>query len=102
MEDTGRECFLEGMRQADAVVLLEPGPLVRRKRILFRWVKQNLGLEKCIYRPRFFVLRSMFRFARNYETGADGTKARIAPFSEKTIALRKNGDVRKYLEAVVR
>ncbi|MPM99171.1 hypothetical protein SDC9_146362 [bioreactor metagenome] len=100
MEDAGRECFLEGMRLADAVVLLDPTPLVRRKRILFRWVRQNLGLEKCIYRPRFVVLKSMFGWARNYEAGKDGMKARLAPFSDKLVVLRRNGDVRAWLDGL--
>jgi hypothetical protein len=100
VEDAGRECFLAGMRRADAVVFLEPGPLVRRKRILFRWVRQNLGVEKCIYRPRLAVLKSMFKWARNYETGKDGTKARLARFAGKMILLRTNRAVRAWLDGL--
>lgn len=100
VEDAGRECFLEGMRRADAVVFLEPGPLVRRKRILFRWVRQNLGVEKCVYRPRLVVLKSMFKWARNYETGKDGTKARVARFADKMIVLRANRAVRAWLDGL--
>ena len=48
MEDAGRDCFRAGMEQADTVLLLEIPRIVREKRILLRWVKQNLGLEKCI------------------------------------------------------
>ena len=61
LEDTGRACFIAGVEQADRVVLLEPPPLLRRKRVVARWLRQNLGLEACAYRPTFAMLRSMFR-----------------------------------------
>ena len=102
MEDAGRDCFRAGMEQADTVLLLEIPPIVREKRILLRWVKQNLGLEKCIYRPRFAMLQAMFRWARNYDTGADGTKALVSQFASKTIVLRNGKDIRRYLETLSR
>lgn len=43
LEDTGRACFIAGMEQADRVVLLEPPPLLRRKRVVARWLRQNLA-----------------------------------------------------------
>ncbi len=100
LEDTGRECFLEGMRRVDYVIWLEPGPLVRRKRILLRWIRQNLGFEKCIYRPRFVVLASMFKWARDYKAGKDGTKARVSQFSDKTIILKSNRAVRTWTDGL--
>lgn len=102
MEDAGRDCFRAGMEQADTVLLLEIPRIVREKRILLRWVKQNLGLEKCIYRPRFAMLQAMFRWARNYDTGADGTKALVSQFASKTIVLHNGKDIRRYLQTLSR
>lgn len=100
MEDTGRECFMEGMRKADIVILLEIPLIVRQKRILFRWIKQILGMEKCIYKPRLDVLKAMFRWANNYNTGADGTKGRVSFFKKKTIVLCNNKDINQYLKTI--
>jgi adenylate kinase family enzyme len=100
MEDTGRECFMDGMRQADKIVWLDLPLIVRQKRILIRWLKQNLGIEKSLYIPRLAVLKAMFRWTKNYETGADGTKVRIASFKNKTIILRNNKDVKRYLKSL--
>lgn len=97
MEDAGRECFMEGMRQADTVILLEIPLYVRRKRIILRWIKQNLGIEKCTYKPHLKMLKSMFKWARNYNTGADGTKSRVAKFSSKTVVLHNNKEIERYL-----
>lgn len=100
MEDTGREYFMEGMRRADTVILLEIPLIVRRKRILFRWIKQNMGMEKCAYKPRFNILKSMFKWAKDYDTGADGTKMRAAQFQAKTIILHNNREIIKYLNSL--
>lgn len=100
MEDAGRACFLPGMEQADTILLLEPPLLVRQKRIVLRWVKQKIGVEKCIYKPQLGMLKAMFRWAKNYDTGADGTRSRIAPFRSKTVVLRSNKDLRRYLNDI--
>jgi len=100
MEDTGRDYFMEGMRQADTVILLEIPLIVRQKRILFRWIKQNIGIEKCIYKPRFNTLKLMFKWAKDYDTGADGTKMRAAQFQAKTIVLHNNREIIKYLNSL--
>lgn len=100
MEDAGRECFIRGMELADEVVLLDPPRRVRLVRILRRWIKQNLGMEECIYRPRPDVLKAMLRWSRNYDTGADGTRARAERFSGKLKVIRSERDVQKYIAAL--
>lgn len=100
VEDTGRACFLAGMERADQVVLLDIAPCLRRYRILRRWIRQRLGLEKCGYKPRLLMLRAMFRWAREYETGRDGTRARAEKFSEKLIVLRNRREIEAYLDAL--
>lgn len=100
LEDTGRACFIAGMEQADRVVLLEPPPLLRRKRVVARWLRQNLGLEACAYRPTFAMLRSMFRWSREYENGQDGVRARAAQFPEKLTVLRSKKDIRRWMRGL--
>jgi adenylate kinase family enzyme len=102
IEDTGRVCFLEGMRQADAVILLDPPRHVRRWRIIIRWIKQNMGIEACGYRPRLAVLRSMFKWTRAYDTGADGMKERVAQFAQKMVVLHGRRDVEVWMDECLR
>ena len=97
IEDTGRRCFAAGMEQAEQVLLLEPSPLLRRKRVAARWLRQNLGLEACAYRPTFAMLRSMFRWSREYENGQDGVRERAAQFPEKLTVLRSKKDIRRWM-----
>lgn len=89
MEDAGRECFVEGMRQADQIVLLEIPYAIRKKRILLRWLKQNLGM-----------LKAMFRWAKNYDRGTDGTKQRVVQFGDKVVVLHNNREIKAYLQKI--
>ena len=97
MEDAGRPCFVRGMAEADRVVLLEPPPLVRDFRILRRWLRQRAGWEACRYRPDFAMLRQMFCWRRDYDSGRDDLKERLAPFADKLTVLRTGQDVRDFL-----
>lgn len=97
VEDTGRTCFFEGMRQADTLVLLQPPPFVRRLRILRRWLRQRCGLEACAYRPSLAMLRAMYRWTKDYETGVDDLRTRIAPLHEKTVLLRTRHEINAYI-----
>lgn len=97
IEDTGRECFAEGLRVADKIVVLDIPYHVRAFRIVRRHVRQVLGIEKEGYRPSLKMVRMMFKWAKNFDTGEDGAKARIEPFSEKTVTLRSAREVKSFL-----
>lgn len=100
IEDAGRACFVRGMEEADVVILLEPPAPLRDWRILRRWVRQRLGRESCGYRPDFLMLRLMFRWRRNYDSGKDGLKERLKPFSGKLLVLRSDREVREFLQRI--
>lgn len=60
IEDAGRTCFENGLKEEDTVVLLEVPTQIRNFRIIKRWIKQRLCIEKCIYNPRYNMLKCMF------------------------------------------
>lgn len=97
IEDVGRPCFEEGLKEAEAIVLLEVPIQVRNYRIIKRWIKQRLGIEKCIYKPRYRMLKAMFRWSRNYDLGKDTLKERISKYQEKVIILRSNKEINTFL-----
>lgn len=97
IEDNGRECFVDGMRNADKIIVLDIPLKVRKYRIIRRWIRQNLGLEKCIYKPKLFVLKSMFRWLNHYESGKDGTKSRLKQFESKTVYLTNSNEIALFL-----
>lgn len=100
IEDSGRERFIDGMKNADRILVLDFPLKVRKYRIIKRWIKQNLGLEKCIYRPKIDVLKSMFRWIKNYESGKDGVKARISQFKSKVVYLTNQSEVDNFIKTL--
>ena len=97
LEDAGRAQFEEGMARAEQIVVLDLPLIVRKKRILLRWIKQKMGLERCIYRPHIGMLRAMFRWLNEYETGRNGTRARAMDYPEKVVVLRSRKDVEVWI-----
>lgn len=59
-----------------------------------------MGVERCGYTPDPDMLKAMLRWAQNYDTGEDGTKSRIAAFQDKTVILRGNRDIRRYIKSM--
>ena len=98
MEDPGGTFFLKGMEEADQIILLEPAAFVRDFRILRRWLRQRAGKEACGYRPDFLMLRLMFRWRRDCDSGKDGLKKRLEPFAGKLVILRREKEVQAFLE----
>lgn len=98
MEDTGRACFTDGLRLADRIIVLDIPYRVRAFRILRRHLRQVLGIEKSSYKPSLRMVRMMFKWAKDFDTGADGVKERIMPYREKTVTLHTVKDVQNFVE----
>lgn len=99
IEDTGRTCFEEAFKAADSIVLIELPPRVRNYRIMKRWIKQRIGIEKCSYTPSVQMLKSMFKWSKEYEMGRDGLKLRLSTYKDKVILLRSNKDIEEFLNS---
>lgn len=99
IEDTGRKCFENAFKAADSIVLIELPPRVRNYRIMKRWLKQRIGIEKCSYTPSVQMLRSMFNWSKEYEVGRDGLKLRLSTYKGKVIILRNNTDIKEFLNS---
>lgn len=97
VEDVGRSCFKDGLKEADIIILLEPPKSIRNYRIIKRFIKQRLGLEKCGYNPSFQMLKNMLKWSRDYDSGKDKLKHRISGYREKTIILRNKRDIDNFI-----
>ncbi|MFT4146189.1 MAG: hypothetical protein QM644_17195 [Mobilitalea sp.] len=97
IEDTGRPCFEFALKAADKIVLLEISKWNRTYRIIKRWIKQRLGIEKCIYKPRFDMLKWMLKWSKDYDTGRDNLKERISGYKEKVVTIKNNQDMKEFI-----
>ena len=102
IEDAGRKCFGAGMEKADTIIYLKPSKFIRTKRIITRYIKQKMGLEDCLYTPSLKMLKFMFWALENYESGKDDLEARLEPYVHKTVTLKSNKEIKKFmLEEIV-
>lgn len=97
IEDTGRPCFEGGMRQVNNIILLDTPLYIREYRIVRRYIRQKLGIEKCAYRPSIEMMRHMFRWAKDFDKNTDGVRNRTMQYNGKTIILKSKRDIEIYL-----
>lgn len=100
LEDVGRKKFSAGLEKADVIVLLCPKSIIRKKRIATRWVKQRLGLEVCGYRPNLTMLRMMFRWTEDFDSGRSGLEERLEQYSDKLVVLKTRREVEAWIRKV--
>lgn len=98
IEDNAREIFIDGMKNADIIIVLDIPLMIRKYRIIKRWLNQRLGFEECIYNTDLKVMKAMFRWLNNYESGQDGAKARINRYKDKAVYLKTRSEVNGFIE----
>ncbi|OME77175.1 hypothetical protein BK120_26975 [Paenibacillus sp. FSL A5-0031] len=92
-EGTDRESYQCLYEMADTIIFLDTPLWTRRIRILKRFLKQNLGIEKCHYKPDILMLKMMYTWTRDFEQNRSGFEAKLKKYKEKVIRLRDNNDL---------
>ena len=52
---------------ADEIILLDTSHKVRKFRIIKRYIKQKLKIEKCGYKPSISMVKDMFKWSKEFE-----------------------------------
>lgn len=90
-EGVYRKSYHELLDIADTVLFLDPPLSVRICRILKRFIKQRLGIEKSHYKPTFHMLKCMFKWTRDFENNRSEFEAMLDSYKDKLI-VAKNSD----------
>jgi adenylate kinase family enzyme len=93
IEDCLRERFTPALQQVDNVIFLDLPRTLLFKRVLIRWFKQKLRLEKVNYRPTLQILRKMLSWI--YEGPVD----KVINL-ESLIVLHNKKEINKFLETL--
>jgi len=94
-EGTERKSYACLFEMADTIVFLDP-PLWKRKlRILIRFMKQKLGIEKCNYRPNWTMLKKMYIWTQNFERERSLFDQKLRNYGDKVIHISGNADLDK-------
>jgi len=101
VEDNGtRPRFEKFFYTADSIVLLYPNKYIRLKRILLRYIKLKLKLEKCSYNPSIKIIIRMINGSAKFECGNDGLKTKLSELTQKVVTLKSNQEINDYLNNV--
>lgn len=57
----------EGLKEADQIVFLDIPFRIRTRRIVLRFIRQLLKIEKANYNPTFTIFRRMFKWNKYFE-----------------------------------
>ena len=93
IENVGRSFFDKGFEEADTIIYLNISKSVLYKRVLLRWLKQNLGIEKAPYKTDIKMLLQMFKWV---DKELDNSKLnKLHPYEEK-LEILNHKQVKKY------
>ena len=106
--DKGGDWIIEGtyrsscsclLDMADSIIFLDP-PLRKRKyRILLRYIKQKLRIEKCHYKSDLNMLRKMYMWTRDFEEKRNEFEKMLNNYKDKLIVINnvKKLDISKFI-----
>ena len=72
IEGTLRKNLYNLLELADKIIYLDIPIQVRKRRILLRYIKQKLKIEKSNYRPNKEVLKNMYKWTNEFENNKIG------------------------------
>lgn len=93
IEGTYREsqnCLFD---MADKIIFLDPPLYVRKVRIITRFIKQKLGMEKCNYKPNFEMLQNMFKWTKNFENKRRKYEHMLLSYEDKLIKIKNEKEL---------
>ncbi len=94
--------IMESLRQADQIILLDPPYSQRTYRIIKRFIKQKLHMEKANYKPTFKMFRKMFRWNRYFETISKPEIVELLkPYEEKLYVLEGDKKMPEIMEVLI-
>lgn len=92
-EGTDRESYRCLYEMADTIIFLDTPLWKRRIRILTRYLKQKLGIEKCHYKSDLMMLKMMYEWTRDFEQNRGNFETKLKRYNKKLIRLHDNNNL---------
>ena len=77
---------------ADKVIYIDIPLRIRRRRIILRYLKQKLGIEKCNYIPNKEMLKNMFRWTNDYEKEKNKFERNLRKYKDKVEVFNESSE----------
>jgi len=93
VEGTYRESQKVLYKYADKIIFLDTPLYIRKFRIVYRFIKQQLGIEKCNYKSDFNMLKHMFKWSNDFENKRKEYEERLMEYSDKLIWIKNSKEL---------
>ena len=71
------------LETAEKIIYLDIPKNIRNKRILTRYIKQKIGIEKSNYKPNIDMLKMMFKWSNEFEKNRDEFENKLNKYVDK-------------------
>jgi len=92
-EGTDRSSYQCLYEMADTIIFLDTPLWKRKTRILIRFIKQKLGIEKCHYKPDIKMLTMMYKWTHDFERNRAAFENKLRLYEDKVIRLSSNNNL---------
>lgn len=80
---------------ADKIIYLNIDVKTRKRRIIKRFIKQRLKLERCNYNPDIEMLKLMYKWTNEFEKNKSKFENKIEKYSDKLIKITNGKEIEK-------
>lgn len=96
IEGTLRKNLFYLLDMTDVILYLNINVRIRKWRIIKRFVKQKLRLEKSNYKPSIEMFKLMFKWTSDFEKNKKDFENEIKKYNDKLIILSKMNEVNEF------
>lgn len=93
IEGTLRRNLYNLLEMADNIIYVDTPLIIRKKRILTRYIKQKLEIEKCGYKPSYKMLKNMYTWTKEFESKRKDFEDILKKYQEKVIVVKNSNDI---------
>lgn len=97
IEGTYRESQKCLFDMAEIIIFLDTPLRIRKYRIISRFIKQKLGIEKCNYEPTFEMLKLMFKWTYDFERNKNKYDDMLLLYKQKLIHVKSDKELMERL-----
>lgn len=101
IEGTLRKNLFYLLDMTDVIVYLNMNVRIRKWRIIKRFVKQKLRLEKSNYKPSIEMLKLMFKWTSDFEKNKNELELMLDTYKEKLIKLNNKNEIKRYFKSKI-
>lgn len=96
IEGTLRKYLYFLLDRADEIVYIDIPLKERKKRIIKRYIKQKLKIEKTNYKPTLKMLQNMYKWTDDYEKNKGEFEQKLSNYKDKLIIINNTKDLTNY------